>query len=207
MTLPRGTHRPASPLVRDALMQAIPHTVTSQTDQPHWLTGIILHLSNSSDFNDWYRKMFLWSLAHAKSRVISEVAASLARCNKLSEVYTPQSLPANEVSTPLPVPASPPQMSPPKRRKAEPLPDQAREILQAWMFAHMDAPYPSASDKLELAQQSGLTVHQVGLFCTNMRKRQLHFKSLADDAAFTRTEDRVHCMRHLLQRSQPRQTT
>lgn len=43
--------------------------------------------------------------------------------------------------------------------------------LRTWLMAHMDDPYPSADDKEELAQASGLSYDQVKSWFSNVRYR------------------------------------
>mmetsp|Transcript_62688 Transcript_62688/g.111777 ORF Transcript_62688/g.111777 Transcript_62688/m.111777 type:complete len:246 (-) Transcript_62688:1321-2058(-) len=57
-----------------------------------------------------------------------------------------------------------------KRRKAR-LPVTAVSILQRWFLDHRDAPYPRSTDKLWLAEETGLTQKEVSKWFHNVRHR------------------------------------
>ena len=48
---------------------------------------------------------------------------------------------------------------------------EARRILKGWVDLHIDDPYPSVSEKHELAMAAGLSIKQVNDWFTNFRKR------------------------------------
>ena len=48
-----------------------------------------------------------------------------------------------------------------KRNTNKAVPDKDPEVLRAWLFSHFENPYPTPSDKEELAKQSGYTQKQV----------------------------------------------
>ncbi|KAE8686987.1 BEL1-like homeodomain protein 2 [Hibiscus syriacus] len=51
------------------------------------------------------------------------------------------------------------------------LPDRAVTVLRAWLFEHFLHPYPTDTDKLMLAKQTGLTRNQVSNWFINARVR------------------------------------
>jgi hypothetical protein len=55
-----------------------------------------------------------------------------------------------------------------------------RIVLKEWLNKHLTNPYPSDGEKLNLANKTGLTVHQVHNWFKNARRRE--FKSLIDNS-------------------------
>ena len=53
------------------------------------------------------------------------------------------------------------------------LPAHASKILRKWLFAHVERPYPSESEKQELQDSTGLTLVQVNNWFSNARRRIL----------------------------------
>lgn len=53
------------------------------------------------------------------------------------------------------------------------LADQSAHVLKAWMLSpeHVDYPYPTDAEKVELAAQAGVTLKQLSVWFTNARKR------------------------------------
>ncbi|GLJ45772.1 hypothetical protein SUGI_0963270 [Cryptomeria japonica] len=51
------------------------------------------------------------------------------------------------------------------------LPEQAVNVLKAWMDKHMSNPYATKEEKVELVKLSGLTLHQVENWLSNTRYR------------------------------------
>lgn len=56
-------------------------------------------------------------------------------------------------------------------KKKTGVPKQASEVLKVWFFEHIEKPYPSAADKKELCQRTGMSHTQIRNWFTNMRKR------------------------------------
>ncbi|XP_020585897.1 homeobox protein knotted-1-like 2 [Phalaenopsis equestris] len=61
-----------------------------------------------------------------------------------------------------------------KKRKKGKLPKEARQILFDWWTAHYKWPYPTESDKIALAETTGLDQKQINNWFINQRKR--HWK-------------------------------
>jgi hypothetical protein len=57
-----------------------------------------------------------------------------------------------------------------KRRRMN-FSNEAVKILKQWFSSHTSKPYPTEEEKEQLAEQSGITVHQVTNWFINMRKR------------------------------------
>eukprot|EP01028_Stygiella_incarcerata_P009978 TRINITY_DN49818_c0_g1_i1.p1 TRINITY_DN49818_c0_g1~~TRINITY_DN49818_c0_g1_i1.p1 ORF type:complete len:294 (+),score=68.89 TRINITY_DN49818_c0_g1_i1:252-1133(+) len=53
------------------------------------------------------------------------------------------------------------------------LPKKSVEVLKTWLRDHIDTPYPSESQKQELAVQAEITKHQVSHWFVNARRRLL----------------------------------
>uniref|UniRef100_A0A0D9VZI8 Homeobox domain-containing protein n=1 Tax=Leersia perrieri TaxID=77586 RepID=A0A0D9VZI8_9ORYZ len=74
-----------------------------------------------------------------------------------------------------------------KRTKKGKLPGEARQKLQHWWERHYNWPYPSETEKMTLAQSTGLNQKQINNWFINQRKR--HWKpSPGDTAAFPAME-------------------
>ena len=71
-----------------------------------------------------------------------------------------------------------------RRRDVKSLVDKSKHakavriVLKEWLNKHLTNPYPSDGEKLNLADKTGLTVHQVHNWFKNARRRE--FKSLID---------------------------
>lgn len=53
------------------------------------------------------------------------------------------------------------------------LPAAARQTMRAWLKAHVDNPYPTDEEKVQLAAAGGITVEQVTTWFINARSREL----------------------------------
>lgn len=58
-----------------------------------------------------------------------------------------------------------------RSKKRGNLPKHATNILKTWLFSNFLHPYPSESEKLELSQQTGLTITQINNWFINARVR------------------------------------
>jgi hypothetical protein len=58
-----------------------------------------------------------------------------------------------------------------RSKKRGNLPKHATNILKAWLFSNFLHPYPSETEKLELSQQTGLTITQINNWFINARVR------------------------------------
>lgn len=58
-----------------------------------------------------------------------------------------------------------------RSKKRGNLPKQATNILKTWLFSNFLHPYPSEAEKLELSQQTGLTITQINNWFINARVR------------------------------------
>ena len=71
-----------------------------------------------------------------------------------------------------------------RRRDVKSLVDKSKHakavriVLKEWLHKHLTNPYPSDAEKFNLANKTGLTVHQVHNWFKNARRRE--FKSLID---------------------------
>jgi hypothetical protein len=50
-------------------------------------------------------------------------------------------------------------------------PKKKTDILNAWLYANLDSPYPTEQEKMQLAKESGLDHQQVANWFTNARRR------------------------------------
>ena len=48
-----------------------------------------------------------------------------------------------------------------------------REVMDAWMSAHVSEPYLSADERKDLAEQTGLSEKQVANYASDYRRRKL----------------------------------
>ena len=48
----------------------------------------------------------------------------------------------------------------------------ARKVLKEWLVQHLTNPYPSDSQKMQLASETGLTIAQVNTWFVNARRRK-----------------------------------
>ncbi|XP_027368855.1 homeobox protein knotted-1-like 6 [Abrus precatorius] len=62
-----------------------------------------------------------------------------------------------------------------KRKKKEKIPKEARQILISWWNIHFNWPYPTETDKIALAEWTGLDQKQINNWFINQRKR--HWKA------------------------------
>ena len=60
-----------------------------------------------------------------------------------------------------------------KRRPRKSKSRNAKEMLKRWFFDHADCPYPSREQKVELSNETGLTVPVINVWFTNARCRLL----------------------------------
>ncbi|PNT74063.1 hypothetical protein BRADI_1g07247v3 [Brachypodium distachyon] len=70
-----------------------------------------------------------------------------------------------------------------KRRKKGKLPKEARQKLLQWWELHCKWPYPSETEKIALAESTGLDQKQINNWFINQRKR--HWKPAAEDMPFS----------------------
>ncbi|CAF0906957.1 unnamed protein product, partial [Didymodactylos carnosus] len=63
------------------------------------------------------------------------------------------------------------------------LPDDAVDILNDWFDSHVDHPYPTKDEKLELAEQCGVSLQKVSTWFNNRRTRTRNTrpKQIQDD--------------------------
>ncbi|GAA0171234.1 homeodomain transcription factor [Lithospermum erythrorhizon] len=61
-----------------------------------------------------------------------------------------------------------------KKKKKAKLPKEARQALVEWWNLHVNWPYPTESDKMSLAELTGLDQKQINNWFINQRKR--HWK-------------------------------
>ena len=59
-----------------------------------------------------------------------------------------------------------------KNRKKNPYFKDARKVLREWLLQHLTNPYPSDSQKMQLACETGLTIAQVNTWFVNARRRK-----------------------------------
>ncbi|CAM0876473.1 unnamed protein product [Alopecurus aequalis] len=69
-----------------------------------------------------------------------------------------------------------------KRRKKGKLPKEARQKLLHWWDLHSKWPYPSETEKIALAESTGLDQKQINNWFINQRKR--HWKPAAEDMPY-----------------------
>eukprot|EP00127_Corallochytrium_limacisporum_P003747 Clim_evm79s152 gene=Clim_evmTU79s152 len=65
-----------------------------------------------------------------------------------------------------------PQRKPRKKHRVN-YRKSAVALLKSWLFNHMEHPYPTDEEKLQLAEQTNLTVYQIGDWFINARRRIL----------------------------------
>ncbi|EMS60539.1 Homeobox protein rough sheath 1 [Triticum urartu] len=70
-----------------------------------------------------------------------------------------------------------------KRRKKGKLPKEARQKLLHWWELHSKWPYPSETEKIALAESTGLDQKQINNWFINQRKR--HWKPAPEDMPFS----------------------
>ena len=58
------------------------------------------------------------------------------------------------------------------KKKRPNLPSYAKDILSNWFREHVDHPYPTQSEKVELSEQAGLSVQKVDNWFINERSRK-----------------------------------
>ena len=58
-----------------------------------------------------------------------------------------------------------------KRTSSRELPERSKELLLQWCHDHIDHPYPSAEEKVDLGEETDLTLTQLSNWFTNWRKR------------------------------------
>ncbi|XP_025795147.1 homeobox protein knotted-1-like 12 isoform X4 [Panicum hallii] len=73
-----------------------------------------------------------------------------------------------------------------KRKKKGKLPKEARQKLLHWWELHYKWPYPSETEKLALAETTGLDQKQINNWFINQRKR--HWKPTSEDMPFAMME-------------------
>ena len=61
----------------------------------------------------------------------------------------------------------------PRRRRPN-LPIYAKDILSCWFRDHVDHPYPTQAEKLELSERTGLNLQKVDNWFINERSRKWH---------------------------------
>ena len=59
-----------------------------------------------------------------------------------------------------------------KNRKKTPYTKIIRKVLKEWLVQHLTNPYPSDSQKMQLAGETGLTITQVNTWFVNARRRK-----------------------------------
>ena len=53
------------------------------------------------------------------------------------------------------------------------LPKESIAVMKAWLYAHVDNPYPTQADKDLMSEETGLTVKQINNWFINARRRYL----------------------------------
>ncbi|KAM0878272.1 hypothetical protein ACQ4PT_034985 [Festuca glaucescens] len=76
-----------------------------------------------------------------------------------------------------------------KRRKKGKLPKEARQKLLHWWDLHSKWPYPSETEKIALAESTGLDQKQINNWFINQRKR--HWKPAAEDLPYSMVDGAV----------------
>eukprot|EP00122_Pirum_gemmata_P000552 Pgem_evm1s494 len=80
-------------------------------------------------------------------------------------------------------------------------------VLKQWLEDHKDNPYPERKEKMKLAEQSGLTLHQVNWWFINKRRRNGEKKKMSKKQGVVEyTEDRYHYYHNDIIAKQHRQT-
>ncbi|XP_066331234.1 homeobox protein rough sheath 1-like [Miscanthus floridulus] len=77
-----------------------------------------------------------------------------------------------------------------KRKKKGKLPKEARQKLLHWWELHYKWPYPSETEKMALAEMTGLDQKQINNWFINQRKR--HWKPASEDMPFAMMEGGFH---------------
>ncbi|NP_001358978.1 knotted related homeobox 8 isoform 3 [Zea mays] len=77
-----------------------------------------------------------------------------------------------------------------KRKKKGKLPKEARQKLLHWWELHYKWPYPSETEKMALAETTGLDPKQINNWFINQRKR--HWKPASEDMPFAVMEGGFH---------------
>uniref|UniRef100_A0A0A9GAR1 Kn1 n=1 Tax=Arundo donax TaxID=35708 RepID=A0A0A9GAR1_ARUDO len=77
-----------------------------------------------------------------------------------------------------------------KRKKKGKLPKEARQKLLHWWELHYKWPYPSETEKIALAETTGLDQKQINNWFINQRKR--HWKPTSEDMPFAMMEGGFH---------------
>nr|AIL50147.1 KNOX1 protein [Dendrocalamus latiflorus] len=77
-----------------------------------------------------------------------------------------------------------------KRKKKGKLPKEARQKLLHWWELHYKWPYPSETEKMALAESTGLDQKQISNWFINQRKR--HWKPTSEDMPFSTMEGGFH---------------
>ncbi|KAK3149202.1 hypothetical protein QOZ80_3AG0214260 [Eleusine coracana subsp. coracana] len=77
-----------------------------------------------------------------------------------------------------------------KRKKKGKLPKEARQKLLHWWELHYKWPYPSETEKIALAEATGLDQKQINNWFINQRKR--HWKPTSEDMPFAMMENGFH---------------
>ncbi|KAG0547412.1 hypothetical protein BDA96_01G078000 [Sorghum bicolor] len=77
-----------------------------------------------------------------------------------------------------------------KRKKKGKLPKEARQKLLHWWELHYKWPYPSETEKMALAETTGLDQKQINNWFINQRKR--HWKPASEDMPFAMMEGGFH---------------
>ncbi|PWZ52228.1 hypothetical protein Zm00014a_030041 [Zea mays] len=77
-----------------------------------------------------------------------------------------------------------------KRKKKGKLPKEARQKLLHWWELHYKWPYPSETEKMALAETTGLDPKQINNWFINQRKR--HWKPASEDMPFAMMEGGFH---------------
>jgi len=61
----------------------------------------------------------------------------------------------------------------PKKKKVSKLDEAASSVLLEWVTANLENPYPTAKEKTELEQKTGLDQTQIANWLINYRKRKI----------------------------------
>ena len=59
-----------------------------------------------------------------------------------------------------------------KTEKKNPYSKDVRKVLREWLVQHLTNPYPSDSQKMQLAGETGVTIAQVNTWFVNARRRK-----------------------------------
>jgi len=60
-----------------------------------------------------------------------------------------------------------------KKRKRKNLPESSKNLLKKWLADHWFHPYPSNDEKLQLCEQTGITMHSLNHWFINARRRNV----------------------------------